>query len=107
MNQKLQIFFCLLVLNLNHNFAQVSNYIERLSAQTYSYGVDVEQAQDSIAYYYTGLNSLANNAYETYLSPFKDTLTAFVILPYKSYLIEKYNIENNPIGKQYFTQQLV
>ena len=107
MNQKLQIFFCLLVLNLNHNYAQVPNYIERLSAQTFSYGVDVDQAQDSIAYYYTGLNALTNNAYETYLSPFKDTLVAFVTLPYKSYLIEKYDMENDPIGKQYFTQQIV
>lgn len=106
MNQKLQIFFSLLVLNLNNNYAQVFNYIERLSAQSYSYGFDVEKTQDSIAYYYTGLNSLANNPYETYLSPFKDTLTAFVTLPYKSYLIEKYDIENNPIGKQYFKQQL-
>lgn len=107
MNQKLPIFYSLMILTLNHNYAQVSNYIERLSAQTYSYGYDVEQAQDSIAYYYTGLNSLTNNAYETYLSPFKDTLSAFVTLPYKSYLIEKCDIENDPIGKQYFTQQLV
>ncbi len=100
---KSQVFYIFLFFYLIGNIsAQTSIEKERLIAKSYYYLLDNDSiASDSTAYYYSEGNNFVEDPYKTYLGRLFDTLENFFFLPKHIYEEYRFNLEYDPLNKQY------